>query len=74
MKKKITVTYFIEELSDEYEFQCAQNGMTMKLGIDLALDKIRSRLKYCDDVSDAETAVLEDIRSILSDATSGIDE
>ena len=74
MKKKITVTYFIEEIGDEHEFKCAQAGQDMKFAIDDALDKIRGRLKYCDDVSDAETTVLEDIRSILSDATSGIDE
>lgn len=67
MKKKISVTYFITELSDEYEFKCAQAGTALNHAVDDALRTIRNRLKYGEDVTDKETQILEEIRGILAE-------
>lgn len=68
IKKKVTLTYFIYDSSDEHEVECARNGVKLNLAIFDALNTIRSRLKYADDVTEAEVKFLEELRSELRQA------
>lgn len=66
IKKKITVTYLIEDKFDEHDFECARKGVELNIAIWDALQTIRTRLKYAEDVSDTEQAFLEELRTGLS--------
>lgn len=68
ISKKVTITYFIRDQSDEHEVECARNGVKLNLAIYDALNTIRSRLKYAEDVSDAEVKFLEELRGELRQA------
>lgn len=68
IKRKITLTYLIEDQYDEHDFECARKGVSLNIAIHEALNSIRTRLKYAEDVSDAETAFLEELRSELGAA------
>jgi hypothetical protein len=66
IKKKITITYLIEDKFDEHEFECARKGVELNIAIWDALQTIRTRLKYAEDVSDTEQVFLEGLRTGLS--------
>jgi hypothetical protein len=68
--KKITVSYIIDgtDNGSDYEFRCSMNATKMNGAIWDALQAIRARIKYCDDVSEAELDCLENLRSMLSEA------
>jgi len=65
----VTLSFRIEDRFDEYDVDCARNGVKLNIAIWDALQAIRSRLKYNDDnVTDEERAFLEELRSNLGEA------
>ena len=70
MKRKWTLSIIEEEPGDgaSHEFKCAQSGMNLNIAVWEALQAIRSRLKYGQDVSEEEEKTLTDIRSLLAEA------
>lgn len=67
MKKKISVTYFIDGIEGQYDFDCAQKGVELNMVAGDVLNIIRNRLKYGEDVSEKEEEVLSSIRSLLGE-------
>lgn len=69
MKKTVTLSFRIEDRFDEYDVDCARNGVKLNIAIWDAINKIRSQLKYNDEgMSDKEREFLESLRSDLSEA------
>ncbi|NJO65127.1 MAG: hypothetical protein HC836_45575 [Richelia sp. RM2_1_2] len=67
MIKKI-LEFTIDETGDsEYDFECANKGVKLNGSIYEALDEIRSRLKYGEDVTEVERTTLEQLRITLSE-------
>jgi hypothetical protein len=66
--KKVTVTYIIDENNSDYDLRCSMAATDLNGAVWDALQKIRNRLKYCDNVSEAEINCLEEIRSILGES------
>ena len=54
---------------DEYDLDNALNGTRMRMAIDAALARIRSRLKH-ESPSDEEVKTLEDVRALLVEGIS----
>lgn len=68
MKKKVTITFLDEEGGEDYEMRCALNATALNIAIWDALQEIRKRIKYDDTLTDKEIEMLENLRSILSEA------
>lgn len=60
-----TLSFIAQGPDDEYELMCVQKAVHLNITISDVLEAIRGRLKYAEDVSEAEFAFLENIRSQL---------
>ncbi len=69
MKTKVTMSFEPdpEDPANDSEMRCALNGAKLNYSIADALQAIRARLKYGPDVTETESDVLENIRTILSE-------
>lgn len=65
--KKVTISFLLKPGDSDYDYKCALSATKLNLSIYDALNEIRSRLKYGENVSVAETECLENIRSILNE-------
>lgn len=68
MKKKVTLTYLIEDRFDEHEVECVRKGPVLNIAIWGALQLIRTRLKFAEGVTVAEQTFLEELRAELGNA------
>ena len=59
------VSFIAQGPDDDYELACIQKAVQLNISISDTLEAIRGRLKYAEDVSEAELAFLENIRSQL---------
>lgn len=60
-----TLSFSSINQDDDYEFKCIQKAVNLNISISDALEAIRGRLKYAEDVTEAETTFLESLRSQL---------
>ena len=67
IKQKVTLTYYITHEDGDYDLQCAMKAVALNLSISDALQEIRSRLKYGEDVTEKEDQVLRNLQTILNE-------
>lgn len=67
MKKTVILKFEFDEGDSQYDYDCAAKGVSLNGSIYDALQAIRGRLKYSEDVSEVEYAFLESLRSTLSE-------
>lgn len=60
-----TISFIAQGPDDDYELACIQKAVSLNITISDVLEAIRGRLKYAEDVSEAEVAFLESLRSQL---------
>jgi hypothetical protein len=65
-KKKATVTFsFPNDHEHKYDIKCHSKAVELNSSVWDALQKIRARLKYSTNVSDAERTFLTELQSYL---------
>lgn len=67
VKQKVTLTYYITHEDGEYDLQCAMKGVNLNLSIYDALNEIRTRLKYGEDITEKEEQTLRNLQTILNE-------